>query len=375
MNSEIGRTSINEKVRMKLWGISAGRCEICNRLLYQDTALGVDGNFGENAHIHAVNKNGPRHKYGMTTEEKNDISNLMLLCAEHHHMIDTNPELFGASKLLKIRERHEQRIRNVTGIPDYQSCRMVSYFSNIDNQEIFSKESLFRQSLVASQRIPLQQPVIPLHKGMTTQYTPSRENFEAKALELEQAFKEWSDAIIKQEDSIAVFALAPQPLLIKLGTLINDQYNTEVFQCHREGHKWAWQDHSEAVEYIIKRPGNIANSVALVIDLSAEVVDDRIKSVLGEDSAIYHLTIPTPNRNFVRSRDIQSEFVKTFRVLLEEIKNLRPQPKIVHLFPVMPNSLAIRAGMDFMPKTDIPMLIYEQANARDGFFSTLTIGG
>lgn len=66
MNSEIARTSITERVCTKLWAISGGRCELCNRLLYQDSVYGHDGNFEEMAHIHAVSEDGPRHKRGMT---------------------------------------------------------------------------------------------------------------------------------------------------------------------------------------------------------------------------------------------------------------------------------------------------------------------
>ena len=95
VNSEIGRTSIKEHIRMRLWAVSGGRCELCNRILYQDLVYGHDGNFGEMAHIHAVSEGGPRHKYGMTEAEKNNVENLMLLCAEHHHLIDTYPEDFS----------------------------------------------------------------------------------------------------------------------------------------------------------------------------------------------------------------------------------------------------------------------------------------
>ena len=108
VKSEIGRTSIKEQVRMKLWAISGGRCEMCNRLLYQDLTFGVDGNFGEMAHIHAVSKGGPRHKYGMSKEEKNNIDNLMLLCEEHHHLVDTNPEDFSEGLLVQKKIAHEK---------------------------------------------------------------------------------------------------------------------------------------------------------------------------------------------------------------------------------------------------------------------------
>ncbi len=376
MNSEIGRTSIDEKIRMRLWGVAAGRCEMCNRLLYQDTTFGVDGNFSESAHIHAVSPGGPRYKREMTQQEKNDISNLMLLCEEHHHMIDSNPELFGDSKLINIKAEHERHIRNVTAIRPEQSCRMVSYFSNIDHQEVFSDEKLFRQALIAYGRFPMQQPVIELHAQTGTRYIASKPSFEAKALELEASYYQWFNSIIKQEESVAVFSLAPQPLLIKLGTLLSDQNNVISFQCHREGHKWAWKDIHESPEFIIKRPINtMVSKVALVVDLSAPILDDRITSTLGEDTYIYHITNDSPNRSFVKCPEVQENFITAFRVVMEEIKNLRPQPDVIHVFPVMPNSLAIRLGMDYMPKTDIPMLIYEQENAADGFFETIMIGG
>lgn len=40
----------------------------------------------------------------------------------------------------------------------------------------------------------------------------------------------------------------------------------------------------------------------------------------------------------------------------------------------MPNSLAVRMGMDLMPKTDPQMEIYDQVNPEDGFVYTLKIG-
>ena len=376
MNSKIGRTSIHESIRMKLWAISAGRCEMCNKPLYEDSTFGVDGNFAENAHIHAVSIGGPRHKYGMTSDEKNNIDNLMLLCGEHHHMIDTYPDDFGEGLLIKRKKDHESRIRSLTDIRNEQSCRIVSFFSNVDDyQEVFS-DHLFRQAVVLSGRLPMQQPTIELNRDSFTKYIPSKDVFESKAADLEQSFKTWFDGIVKTEDSIAVFALAPQPLLIKLGTLINDQYNAFPYQCHRCGHKWAWPDSDPQVNFIIKetKSGN-TNHVALVIDLSAPVLDDRITSVLGDEVTILHLTISEPNRYFVKSERIQNEFVFQLRMAMEQIKNLRPAPTVINLFPVMPNSLAIRAGMDYMAKSDLPLIIYEQDTKVGGFYEALSIGG
>lgn len=376
MNSEIGRTAIRDVVRMKLWAISGGRCEMCNALLYKDRDFGYDGNFGEMAHIHAVSEHGPRYKRGMTNEDKNNIDNLMLLCEQHHHMIDTNPQDFGEGLLISKKRKHEQRIQKVTAIPETQTCRIVTYFSNIDRQAEFSSDSLLRGAILLSDRFSMQDSAISLSEDSFKKYIPTKGEFEQKAIALEREFHSAFNDIIKKNDSIAIFSLAPQPLLFKLGTLLNDQYNAIVFQCHRTGHKWAWPVESKPVNFLFRCSKTGRNEkVALVIDLSATVLDDRIISVLGDECMIFHITIENPCRTFVTSEEIQNAFVECFRHAMEHIKNLRPAVKGIHLFPVMPNSLAIKAGMDYMPKTDLPIVLYEQSNQAEGFFETIKIGG
>lgn len=376
MLSEVKRTKLSEMTKLRLWGMSAGRCEICNKLLYIDSYYGDSGNFAENAHIHAVGKTGPRHVEGLTQEEIDCVDNLMLLCAEHHQLIDTKPILYPSDYLIKQKRTHEGRIRCLTAIRDADSCRMVTYFSNIDNAEVFSAVSTLRRAVAKAGMYPQQDEPIELHTGTITRYQPSKDLMKFKADELESQVKSCFGSIVKKEDTIAIFALAPQPLLFKLGHLLCDQLNVRVFQCHREGDKWAWPDDDSSVDFVLhKTKSNSDTTIALVIDLSAEVVDRRIESVLGEESSIYHLTIEEPNRVFVKNPEIQNCFIHAFREMMERIKNENPSAQLIHLFPVMPASLAVRAGMDIMPKVDLPIKIYDQLAQENGFEETITIGG
>jgi hypothetical protein len=375
MNSKIARTSIDLKIVYRLWGVAAGRCEMCNRILYSDPTFGTPGNFAENAHICGIGENGPRHKENMTKDEINCIDNLMLLCPVCHKMIDSSEERFTDSQLINRKRGHEERVRWVTDIKYDQTCRIVAYFVNIDAQKEIFDEKLFKEALIFAQRVPLQNSIIELHDSTDTNYVAIQDGFKDKANILCRNFNEMFSRIHDQE-SIAIFALAPQPLLIKLGTLINDQYNAVVFQCHRDGHKWAWKNETITPEFFTKttKESN-TNQVALVVDLSAQVTDDRIISVFDHNITIYHLSIDDPNRNFVTSPVVQNSFISVFRSFIEEIKNSKNRPDVIHLFPVMPNSLNVRMGMDYMPKADLPWIIYEQANAKDGFFAALTIRG
>lgn len=376
VTSEIKRSNIDEKVKLSLWGMAAGRCEICNKLLYLDSKYGDNANFSENAHIHAVGSTGPRHVAEMTQDEINKIENLMLLCAEHHHLIDTKPENYSGDFLKHKKSEHEERIRCLTEIQNDASCKMVTFFSNIDNTEIYSNSDVLRRAVVKDRMYPKHNEAIPLHEGAPTRYVPTKENIEMKATDLAGQVRLLFGSIVKKEEAVAIFSLAPQPLLFKLGTLLCDQLNVHIFQCHREGEKWAWPDDNSRVNFIIRKTtANSDSTVALVIDLSAEIVDRRITSVLGTNCTIYHLTIDEPNRQFVRNKNIQDEFVHAFRAVMEEIKNAHISASRIHLFPAMPQSLVIRAGMDYMPKADLQIKIYEQVSTEEGFIEAITIGG
>lgn len=375
-SSEIKRTPIREAVKLRLWEMAAGRCEICNKLLYLDSHYGDDANFAENAHIHAVGKTGPRHADDMTQDEINNIDNLMLLCAEHHHLIDTKPENYLSDFLIVQKKAHEDRIRRLTEIQDADSCKMVTFFSNIDNVDVFNAASVLRRATVKCGLYPKQDDPIELHNGLVTKYIPSKDIMQFQAAELEGQVKQYFGSIVKKEDVVALFALAPQPLLFKLGYLLCDQLNVRVFQCHREGDKWAWPDDQSTVDFQIHQSkADSETAVALVIDLSAEIIDQRIENTLGEKCTIYHLTIPEPNRVFVKNPQIQDSFVRTFRLAMERIKNDNPKAKEICLFPAMPASLAVRAGMDIMPKVDLPVKIYDQLSQKNSFEETITIGG
>lgn len=374
-SSEIGRTTIDPKVVMRLWGMSAGRCELCNKLLYIDSSFGDSANFAENAHIHAIGTMGPRHKNEMDRSEINQIDNLMLLCAEHHHLIDSKPENYLGDYLVRKKKEHEARIRSLTEIREDASCKMVTYFSNVDNVTVFSADDTLRRAVVHEKLYPKQGVPISLNEGSMTKYVPSKEIIEHQATALADQVR-LNFQGLKKEESIAVFALAPQPLLIKLGTLICDQLDVHVFQCHREGEKWTWPEDSSSMDFLFKKTKESDGSIlAFVIDLSTQIVDDRITSVLGSSCTIYHLTIENPSRSFVKNVGIQETFVQSFRMAMETLKKENPNCRTIHIFPAMPQSLAIRAGMDYMPKADLPIIIYEQAGPDIGFIETLMIGG
>ena len=65
---------------------------------------------------------------------------------------------------------------------------------------------------------PKQDDPIELHNGSVTKYIPSKDIFQLQASELENPrSSSIFGSIVKKEDVVALFALAPQPLLLNWG--------------------------------------------------------------------------------------------------------------------------------------------------------------
>jgi hypothetical protein len=91
---------------------SGGVCAFpdCGRSLVNHEA-GPDGTVvGEIAHIVAEHRQGPRGRAEMLDSDRNKAANLVLLCSEHHTLIDRNPHVFSVRVLRQMKADHERRI-------------------------------------------------------------------------------------------------------------------------------------------------------------------------------------------------------------------------------------------------------------------------
>lgn len=73
------------------------------------TAPMADGDtiFGEVCHIKGKNPGSPRHDPTQTAEQRNDFDNLILLCPNHHAVIDADIEAYTVERLQKMKSARE----------------------------------------------------------------------------------------------------------------------------------------------------------------------------------------------------------------------------------------------------------------------------
>lgn len=100
------QTRPSETIIKRLFARSGNRCAYpkCTAEIVQgDTVIGQMG------HIKAANENGPRYDRCQSAAERHGYDNLILLCANHHTVIDDDPEAFTVERLLKMKVEHENR--------------------------------------------------------------------------------------------------------------------------------------------------------------------------------------------------------------------------------------------------------------------------
>ena len=98
--------TVRPQVMKRLFGCSGNQCAFptCK-------APVVDGStvLGEVCHIAGAGSNGPRYDATQTDEERNGFDNLILLCPNHHTVIDADLESYTVERLQKMKKEHEAR--------------------------------------------------------------------------------------------------------------------------------------------------------------------------------------------------------------------------------------------------------------------------
>ncbi|NVD42854.1 HNH endonuclease [Ensifer sp. HO-A22] len=374
----MAKSRIPEKVQRALWARAAGRCQFrgCNCELIGDLLSGKeDKMFGFVAHIVADSPEGARGHPTRSALLARDITNLMLLCAKCHRLIDNEaPDDHPEELLVLMKEEHERRVRLASGIQPDRASHVIRFGANIGkNEALVAREDIFASML--PERSPASFETIDLEMlGLSLDDT-DEQYWQVQQTNLQRLFADKIRGRIERQQitHASVFALAPQPLLIELGRQLCDILPAEIHQRHREPATWKWQNDTPSVEFKTETPGEIRPTVALILALSASISQDRVTSVLGDETSIWSLTAKSPHNDIMRSPADLSRFRSDLRRLFDMIKTAHGEGASIHVFPALPVSAAVEVGRVWMPKADLQLHVFDQNRKLGGFVSALHI--
>ncbi len=371
---------ITPTVERELWARAAGRCEFngCNKILYKSPITQESVNIAEKAHIYSFSEKGPRGwgPLAFHKKELNNINNLMLVCHACHKTIDKDKAgvKYSAELLQEWKKQHELRINIVTGIcPDYKT-HIVFYGANIgDESSLFSEKSAIES--IFPEWWPVSEHGVKLsmacsHEDSTPDYWKTEKNHLSKVFDrhiktrIEEA----------QPYHFSLFAMAPQPLLILIGTFFTDKIPVEVYQPHREPQTWKWLDVGSKNDFNIIEPETTKYDPVLIISLSDKIKNERITSVIGDDVSIWELTVGDYHNDFMKSKAQLSNFRAIIRKLMVMIREAHGIDRPLKIFPAMPIACAVEFGRVRMPKAEMLWILYDQNSNANKFIETIKIG-
>lgn len=374
---EGARKAIPPNISRKLWVKSGGRCQYegCNTSLWKDSLSQLDMNKAYIAHIVGAKEKASRGDSVKSKELEIDYANLMLLCDECHNRIDkSQPKEHTVEILQKMKKDHEERIEILTGIKVDKKSHILIYTAKIGDHQV---SITYKEA--AATMIPNNFPVDdkPLQLGLSNSIAEDcgEDYWTLQKQQLEKSFFRNVEPLKGNHpiQHFSLFAFAPQPLLIRLGTLLSDKYHTEIYQLHRSPRTWNWQQDATIKEFTFTEPSDKSGIPVLVFSLSGTIDKKNIIAVLGENCSIWEITILKPDYNFLRTKELLVKFVETTRHAFNVIKTVNNHFTFLNIFPAMPVSAAIETGRLWMPKADMPLRIFDFNSKNNGFSSAIEI--
>ena len=359
--------------KMILFAKSGGRCQFegCNKYLLRDDITSEELNDANIAHIVASSSNGPRGACN-SHELSDDINNLMLLCKTHHKLVDDNPEEYTVERLTKMKLSQERKVKELLDAMQYSEALIVTLESSIKKEQIVkidSKQAV--HALRTTAHNPFDHYETHIRFSSNSNYK-DRQYWREAENHLNREIDNLINGLLQENPklTIAIFSIAPIPLIMKLGYKLGDKRKILVFQKYREPDTWEWLSDSQTNSFSYKKikRGN-GTKVAVIVSVTSEIDLSRVMAIDDFDT-IYHLKAKDCGINAIKSKEDLRCFWKQYQELLDNIKN-NDHVEDVSLFPAVPVSAAYEMGRRYMPHAYPKIRVYDEC---EGFFETITIG-
>ena len=378
------RPPIKPDEKFKLYVRSGGRCALCNKYLI-DLSTGI--NIGEMAHIvgWTNKKKSPRGQSSMPQKDRNFEGNLILLCAEHHKIIDDPRTLtdYTVERLIQAKNDHENRIHHLTDLNRDSDTVVLRMFGNIRGTavELSQKHALdvvFKEEKRAAhfidsfdkQSIEIDLTRLPEPEEDWDAYWSTGRNTINKELgKFEEGIRSGS---IRH---LSVFAMSRIPLLIYLGFKLGDKIPMSLYQKNRgEAETWGWLDDEENIEFSIEKTQSAESQhVVLIMNISGSIDIANLPQNVKANTNIYVMkpTTGIPNRNIFNSKKSYLNFIKKYHEFLSQLEIDHKACDCIHLFSAIPIVAAVASGRGLMRNVHPAVLIYDFTGKE--YLPTITI--
>lgn len=330
-------------------------------------------------------KKSPRGEADLAVENRNTVDNLILLCAEHHKIVDTKEflEEFTLQRLIKHKTEHEQRIHHLTNLQiDSESVvlRMlggirgatVEVSKEHARNVIFNSEQKFAMFINSFDKhgIEIDLNILPDPEENWEGYWSIGKSIIDKSL-----YPIMEGVKSGEVRHISVFAMSRIPLMVYLGYKLDDKIPTSLYQKHRgDEETWMWSEKVKIETFeIVKLREHPSQNVAVIISLSGSINPDDLPQDILENYNLYEIKpiVTIPNRDILRNKGSLENFSKTYNEFLSHLEIAHKSCNQIHLFPAIPITAALTCGRGLMRDAQPALIIYDRIGSI--YKPTLTI--
>lgn len=376
-------SNLKDKDTKFLWAAAGGRCQMCNKLLTESGLTFKECNIGERAHIHGQGgKKAPRHDPQLSPALASSIENIMLLCFDCHHDIDTDEASYPAEMLREVKFKQEERIRYLTSLQPNRT-RVLVLQTHIqqgvqDGEPIYQVVTLHWEDLrdaILPDHFPDQSRPGKINLNLSTTESPS--HWEQAKQGLRQ---KWNRQDLDEVEHLSVFSLGKMPAVAYFGRLVGNTRKLRTMNVQR-GVPTRWKSDDQVphdFKFDVTGPNDgvgPTGNVILLISLSGTIETDKYADVVPAGAAVYEISIPREQRDpdWLVAETQLKEFVKRYKRLLSEIQERHGQHAIIHLIAAAPTPILFEIGRQYRPNHHPALLIYNCVSKR--FSPAFELGG
>ncbi|MCW2620434.1 MAG: hypothetical protein JWL64_36 [Frankiales bacterium] len=352
-----GRAKLKTAEKLKVWVRAGGTCVLCGRYLLEGALTGAEVSLGELAHIvgQQASERSARGLHPMPREDRDNAENVILACGTCHGEIDDMlvTGILDVPQLNALKAAHEQRIRHVTTLPHDQRSLILRVIGDLRGNPGEVTRDTAARAAISTGRFPwfdLDRDRIGVEidlRSVAGERAADDDYYRAACRVIDEVIDTKLRDAIKSGAvrHMSVFPWARLPLLVYLGSKLEDNTNIAVFQRHRATQDWLWDDDAPEHLFTVTTTGDLATATEalLQLDVSGTVTPGQLSEELTALARLHIQPDVPPSTDVLRSRASLDAFCKAVRetnATLDAHKGIRT----LHVVGALPPAAAVELG-------------------------------